>query len=301
MLRRGMAVLLLSALLLAPAALAQDNDIPSVMVISAGASSEYGAAKTGILNVLQSYGFVSDAERARMDAGEDLEGESINIYFRAAEQGVADANAHVERALDLGVDAFITIAETATQTAVNVTSDLDDPPVVIFTRATNPYAAGIADASCLKPDHVSGLQTVVPYDEIVSLLLVQDPDMTLIGTIHTSSDAGGVYGAERIAEIAADMGLTVESAAVTAIGDLRPAVQSLVGQGVEAIILPTDALTSIGIPVIAQVAIENSVPFFYSTPGAVYFGATIGGGALLYYEEGAHAGLLLAAHLERRY
>ena len=121
--------------------------------------------------------------------------------------------------------------------------------------------------------------------------------MTLIGTIHTSSDASGVYGAERIAEIAAEMGLTVESAAVTAIADLRPAVQSLVGKGVEAIILPTDALTSIGIPVIAQVAIENSLPFFYSTPGAVYFGATIGGGALLYYEEGAHAGLLLAAHL----
>ena len=135
--------------------MAQENDIPSVMVISAGASSEYGAAKTGILNVLQSYGFVSEAERARLDAGEDLEGESINIYFRAAEQGAADANALVERALDLGVGAFITIAETATQTAVNVTSDLDDPPVVIFTRATNPYAAGIADASCLKPDHVT--------------------------------------------------------------------------------------------------------------------------------------------------
>ena len=68
-------------------------------------------------------------------------------------------------------------------------------------------------------------------------------------------------------------------------------------KGAEAIILPVDPLISAGIPIIAQAAIENELPLFYSSPGDVIFGATVGGGALLYYEEGAHAGLLLAAYL----
>ena len=65
----------------------------------------------------------------------------------------------------------------------------------------------------------------------------------------------------------------------------------------EAVIVPYDTVAGEGIPIIAQAALENDLLFFYSTPGAIYQGATIGGGAMLYYEEGAHAGLLLAAHL----
>ena len=122
MFRKCLLTLFAITLLLMPGAMAHGNDIPSVMVISAGASSEYGAAKTGMLNVLQSYGFINEAERATLDASEDLAGDNIGIYFRAAEQGAADASALVEKALDQGVHAIVAIAESAAQTAVNLTS-----------------------------------------------------------------------------------------------------------------------------------------------------------------------------------
>jgi len=93
------------------------------------------------------------------------------------------------------------------------------------------------------------------------------------------------------------MGLAVESAAVTAIADTRAAAQSLVSKGVDAIILPLDLLTVAAMPIVTQVANENGLPLSYSSPVIVFFGATIGGGTLITYEEGAHSGLLLSAYL----
>ena len=236
-------------------------------------------------------------ERGLLMESQDVEGERITILVRNIQASAADASALVEKALDQGVDAIVTGSSIVAQSAVNITMDMDDPPAVIFTRMTNPYLAGIAEAACIKPEHVTGMQTVVPYEEIMPLLLIQKPDLKKIGTIHSSSDADGIYGAGRIAEIATAMGLTVESAAIAGLADLRPAVQALVGHEVEAVIVPYDTVAGEGIPVIAQAALENDLLFFYSTPGGIYQGATIGGGAMLYYEEGAHAGLLLAAHL----
>lgn len=291
------AILFLLAHLLAPAALAQDDVKPTVAFLGTGPMSPHNIAMSGLLNVLQSYGFISEAERGLLAESPDFEGERINIISSPEMSSIADIGSTIEKALDRKVDAIIAASSIVAQTAVHATSDMDDPPAVIFTRISDPYAAGIAQSACVKPDHVSGLQTVVPYEEIIPLLIAQDPDIKSIGAIHTSSDPDGIYGAARIADVAVGLGLTVESAAVVDLVDLRPAVQGLVSKGVEAIILPVDPLINAGIPIIAQAAIDNELPLYYSAPGDVVFGATIGGGSLLQYEEGAHAGLLLAAYL----
>ena len=295
MLKRSWIVLLILTLLM-PVALAQDTDKPSAMALWVSQSGD-GRMFPAILDVLQSYGFIDESERSASDEIGDFLGENIDLYLRQIEGEATDVNSLVEIALDMEVDALITLGEPATQAALNLTLDMDDPPAVIFSRTTNPYAAGIADAPCLKPDHVTGLQTVVPYEEILALLQLQDPDLSVIGTIHTSSDAGGIYGAQRIAAIADEMGIRVESSAITALADLRLAIQGLVSKNIEAIVMPIDVLSASGTPIIAAAAIENGLPFFYASPGAIMAGATIGGGTLLYFDEIAYVGILLAAYL----
>ena len=297
MYKKSLLALLALALLFVPSTLAQDDGKPTVMYITGGPVVGTPGILAGTLDVLQSYGFISDTEREILNQKQDLEGERLDFVFGHAQMGAADASALVEQALDLGVEAIVAVTPTVAQTALNLTQDMNDPPVVIFTRLTNPYAAGIAQAPCLKPDHVSGLQTAVPYDEVLSLLLLQDPTTTTIGTIHSTSDADGVYGTETIVEIASDLGLTVESAGVAELADVRAAAQSLADKGVDAIIMPIDTSIAAGIPIVAQVAVENGLLLFYASPATVTMGATVGGGAFLYYDEGAHAGLLLAAHL----
>lgn len=287
-------VFLLSLL---PGSAAQSDDKPTVMFLDAGVAASYNIRTMAALDVLQSYGYISEAEREYLNEGQDLEGERLRIIFGNAQVSIGDAFIEIEKALDQGVDVIVAQQAMPAQAAVSATVDMEAPPVVIFATVSNAAAAGIAQTSCIKPAHVTGMETIVPYDEVVSMLLMQDPDMKTVGTIYPSSGAQGAYGAERIVEIATGMGLTVESAAVTAIADVRAAAQGLVAKGVEAIILPLDLITAAAVPIITQVASENELPLFYSSPGLVLFGATIGGGTLLTYEEGAHAGLLLSAYL----
>lgn len=288
------AILLLSLL---PATSAQSDGKPTVMFLDEGMRSSYALRRAAALDVLQSYGFIQETERALLMEGQDYEGERLNIIFGSTGLSLGDAYLEIERALDLGVDVIVAQSTIPAQAAASVTLDIDDPPVVIFATISNVAAVGIAQTTCVKPDHITGMETIVPYEEVVSLLQIHDPEMTTIGMIYSSGDAEGVYGAERIVKIASGMGLAVESAAITAIADMRAATQSLVGKGVEAIILPYDPLTTGAMPIAAQVAVENGVPLFYSSPGIVYLGATIAGGSLLTYEEGAHSGLLLSAYL----
>ncbi len=231
MFKRCSLTLLALIIWLAAAALAQDDANPTVALVGTGPMTPHNIAISGLLNVLQSYGFISQAERGLLAESPDFEGERINIISAAKLTNAADIGPTIEKALDREVDAIIAASSIVAQAAVHATSDMDDPPAVIFTRISDPYAAGIAQSSCVKPDHVSGLQTIVPYEEIIPLLIAQDPEIESIGAIHTSSDPDGIYGAARIADVATGLGLTVESAAVVDLVDLRPAVQGLVSKG----------------------------------------------------------------------
>ena len=56
-------------------------------------------------------------------------------------------------------------------------------------------------------------------------------------------------------------------------------------------------MTSRGLPIIAIAANEAGVPIFHPGMGAIYYGATVGGGFFAYYEDGLILGRMLTAYL----
>ena len=118
-----------------------------------------------------------------------------------------------------------------TQAAINATSDMDIPPAIIFAAVFNAAAAGIAESACEKPAHVAGAEASTPYEEVLPLLLVQDPDLQTIGTIFNPAEASSVAGAEAIVAAGENLGLNVEQTSVTGMADLRAATQSLANKG----------------------------------------------------------------------
>ena len=144
----------------------------------------------------------------------------------------------LEDALDQEADVLVTLGTPVTLVAVNATLEMEDPPAVLFTAVHNPFQAGIADASCIKPAHVTGSEIETSYDFVFEALQKQDPDLAIIGTIFDTSAASGVYGVDRIADFAGELGITVEAAGVTALLDLRAAAEGLIEQGAEAIFCP---------------------------------------------------------------
>ena len=291
--------LVIVALLIVPPALAQDAGKPTVAILRYGGTTLTALAEKGILDMFEAYGLVNAQERAILDEAEDLTGERINIIYGDAGFDIPAANIMVKDALDRGADAILTLSTVVSQLTANITRQMDDPPAVIFAVVTAPYFAGIADAPCIKDSHIAGTQIIVPYDEFVPLLKVQDPAMKTIGTIVNLTEPNSIFGVERISVLAADLGIQVEVTPVVAVADLSLATASLLSKGVEAIVLPASYTTSIGLPAIITAAEEQGgVPVFSIVAEHVYRGATVGADFYSLYREGVTAARILIHHLK---
>ena len=316
--RNVIALLLLLTLLLLSAAVAYaQDDKPTVAILRYGPLSSYEVTESAIVDMLESHAMLSADERAILDERQALEGENIHIIWGDGAFDFATVNLMVEDALDEGADVLLALGLPVMQIAVGLTLEYDDPPTVLFTSvyhpATashevfhpevdvdaeyNPFAGGTAPASCLKADHVTGVETETTYGRIVPLLRLQNPDIQTIGVIHSSSEASGLHGAEDIIEYSEELGIHVELAAVTSISDLSAAAESLIGQGVEAFFIPADLITIRGMPILTGIAIENGLPVFHSTMGAIFDGATVGAGSSQYYSQGVDAARILIGYL----
>ena len=299
--RASLLIVLLLLLLAAPLALAQDNEKPTVAMFTFGPDVNE-ASEFGVIDVLYLFGYLTDDEHAGLRESlsgglRGLEGEHINLTFSDAAWDYASIIPMLETALDQGADVLITETTPVSQAAVNLTSQMDDPTPVIFMSAFDPYAAGIADAPCVKPDNVSGTERVTDYETLVSLAALQNEDITTIGTVFASDSASGAHGAEQIAKYAEAMGLTVEVSAVASIADVAIAVEALLSKGAEALVLTADLLSSEALPSIVGIAEENSVPIYH--PNANYFvsNPTVVAGSIATYGPGLNAGHILVGHL----
>ena len=290
-------LILLSSLVMALVVTGQAEDKPTVAMLRFGSFFSFTYVENAVLDTLLANELVTEAEHATLSARENLEGEHINVYWNDANFDFAAVNTIVEDALDRGADALVVLSTPTAQAAVNITADMDDPPIVLFTSVFNPFEAGIAQASCVKPSHVAGIESVTLYEDIVPLLLLQDPDLKMIGTIYSSSETSGRLGAEAIVAAAEAQGLTVEVAAISNLPDMTVAAQALVDKGVEAFLLPSDLLTMSGLPVITQIAIENGLPVYHSTSNTINLGATVSAGAGHNSLQGSLIGAMLAGHL----
>jgi ABC-type uncharacterized transport system substrate-binding protein len=293
--KKCLITLFLLALVFAPAAMAQ-ADNPTIAILRLGPLPNVDITEGAILDVLESYGFISTEENRIFEARRDHEGEHITIYWGDAGFDFPTVNLMLEDALDKEVDVIVTHGATVTQTAVHITSEMEMPTPVIF--VSTPYEGGIAaEAACVKPDHVAGVSAALSYDYAFSVLLMQDPDIERVGVLHSTSDASGRYGAQNIMESAEKLGIKIHTAGVVSLADLRPAANSLVDAGVGALMLPLDSITSSGLPVITEIANEIGLPVFYPSFSAIYYGATIGAGSSPMYANGVNLGRILTAHL----
>lgn len=296
--RKHLLALLILALL--PLAVAQAHDNPTIAILRFGDLSTYDVTEGALLDVLESYGFISAEENAILHSRQDLEGENIHIVFGSANFDLPTASLMLENALDYEPDALITLTTTVTQMAVKATSDMEEPPAVLFTSVYNPYAAGLAQSPCLKPDHVTGAVSSTPYQDILYLMLQHYPDIDTIGTLYDSSEAAGMAGAEEIKQIGEALGLTVLDAAVAGVDEVLLAAEGLISRGSDAFafIMPIDLrMDATGLPQVINLGSEYGIPVFHPALFSIESGATVSFGFYNYYAQGENLGRILAAYL----
>ncbi len=298
MIKKTWLILICMALLMTPVALAQETDKPTIAILRFGRTALNELTRTGIFDMLQAYQFINADERALLDENEDLEGERINVILGHGGMDLTTVNILVENALDRSADILMPLMTPVAQIAANLTLDMEQPPLVLFSIVSAPYTAGIAEAPCVKPAHIAGTQAQVPFDQIVAMLRLQQPDIRLVGTMVNAAEPNSVNGLEQITLHSEALGMTVEAAPITSLSDVPVAAQTLLDKGVEAILISSSSLEVRGTPTIVEVASAYGVPVFSPAVGNVNIGAHVGAGFNDFYREGVVVGRMLTAHLE---
>ena len=292
--KKALLLLTLISLLSLPPALAQDDN-PTIAFLKWGDSRNVALAEKAILDMLETYGFINEEERALLDQEASIEGENLNVVYGDALFDRMEANVIIDEAIDKDADVLITFTTQMTQITYYAIREFIDPPKLIFTVTSGPYITGVADTSCIKPDFVTGTVPVTNYEDIVPLLLMQDPDMKVAGTIYSPAQRASVVGAARIQEIGESLGLKIEAETITVTPDLYQAVDKLASKGAEAIIIPI--FTFQGFSLLLSISYDYGLPVLFSAPQNAYRGGTIGGGFFGLYKQGVIAGNMLIAYL----
>ncbi|MDE2820297.1 MAG: ABC transporter substrate binding protein [Chloroflexota bacterium] len=295
---------LMLLLLAAPAGFAQD-DKPSVFLLSFNDFGVTSIFSVAMVDALQAYGYIEPTDREAMDQDEGPgslvieapEASKLELHRHFVDFQLDQIRGMVAAALDNDPDVLVTLSAPVTLAAVHATLDLPDPPAIFFADVQNLFDTGIADASCIKPAHVTGVESATYYGEILDLLLLQYPDLKSIGTLHDSGDASGIHGASQITELGEAQGITVIQTAINSLADLPLAMDALVSKDVEAVLLPLDNTLSAGLPIIATIANDAGIPIFSTGVDGSWFGAIVGAGSLEYYALGEQIGAMVAAYL----
>jgi putative tryptophan/tyrosine transport system substrate-binding protein len=280
--KRALFVLLAVLLAVTAMSVAAQDDIPTIAIIKFGPLPPFELSQQGTLDELAAYGY------------ED--GENINILFYDSNIDVPTANLQIQDAIDKEADVLITITTPVTVAAINVTSGLSDPPIILFNTVTEPYASGIAQAPCLKPDHVWGSQALPDFEQIMPLLFEVNPDIQTVGSIYSTSEPNAVASMLLIEPLAEELGLELLVHSVAETAEVVAAAEALADAGIEAFFIPTDSTVGNGLAGILSVAEDYAIPVYFADSAQVYAGVTVAAG-LSYYQEGVDTARVLIAYL----
>ena len=273
-------------------------DPPQVDFISFGPDQASNLTAIGMLHALASYGFIGkDDPTAVVLVESDYAGDKLAINWRNANFDLPTANLVVESSLDSGADIIVALTPAIAQIAVGVTSEMDQPIPVLFAVVEDPFRLGIADSPCIKPAHVTGTLAPVPFAEIISLTLLQDPDLKTIGAVFALGDGMGEVNARQLQEAAEAQGLTVLAEGVASTVDISAAASGLLADGVDAFVQPSDSLSLQGLPIVSAAVEGSGIPVYHSDPMGIFWGATVSAGFFRWYDQGKDIGSMIAAYL----
>lgn len=274
-------VILVLALFVLPFSAGAQIDMPKIGFMQFVSHPALNAGRDGAIEVLNAAGYV--------------DGETATFLFGNGEGDIPTLSTIAQNFIDENVDLIIAVSTPGMQAAYAATIDLEGPPV-IFNVVTDPFLAGVGQASCIKPAWVTGSQALAPYADTVPLILELVPDAQSVGYIYNTSEANSVANTEIITPLIAELGLTMEVQTVANSAEVVTAAQALVSRGVDVFYVATDSTVVAGLEGLIGVANENEIAVIASDPSSAARGAVLAQG-LDYMQEGRDAGRIAVAYL----
>jgi putative ABC transport system substrate-binding protein len=151
----------------------------------------------------------------------------------------------------------MTIATPSVQTMAGATETIP----IVGSAITSYEVAGVVFSNEAPGTNVTGASDMNPIPRQIDMIREFVPHLETLGIAFTSSEDNSTFQAERAAEYAEALGLTVVKSSVVTAADVQQNILSL-SSGVDAIWIPTDNTHANAMPVVGQAAIDTGVPVF---------------------------------------
>lgn len=138
-----------------------------------------------------------------------------------------------DQAIADNVDAIIPIATLAAQVMVTCAQETKTP--VIFAAISDPESAELTGI-----DYVTGTSDALNTDFIFDMMLVQNPDLTKVGLLYSTSETNSVVPIANARKYLEDHNISYTEQPANTNDEVISAVSALIAEGVDAIFTPTD-------------------------------------------------------------
>lgn len=207
-------------------------------------------------------GFKEGMSEAGYDAG------SVEYDFANAQADQATNTSIVGKfAADSDMDLVLAVATPTAQAAAQSISNIP----VVFSAVTDPVAAKLVDSLEAPGGNVTGTSDKNPVLEQLQLLKELAPDAKNVGIVYSSGEVNSASQVTWAKEAAAELGLSIKEAAISAPSEVQQAANSL---DVDAYYVPTDNAVVSALEGLLQTAQSKKVPVIAADGESVERGAT---------------------------
>lgn len=209
-----------------------------------------------------------------------VDGENVRIDYQNAQGEQANCVTIAQKFVNGKSDLIFAIATPAAQAVANITKKI---PIVI-SSVTDPESANLVASNSAPGKNVTGTSDLTPCAAQMELITTLFPAAKTVGMLYCSSEQNSHFQIKLAEEACEKLGLEYVEATVSNSNEIQQVTQSLCGK-VDVIYSPTDNMIAAGMPLVAQVAIENKIPTIVGEEGMCNSGglATYG---INYYELG---------------
>ncbi len=270
-LKLTMTLLIIAALGLLPLTACSDKtDTIKIGVIQFVEHPALDASYQGFVDALADNGYV--------------DGENISIDLENAQAEPSNCNTIATQFLNDNMDMVLAIATPSAQAAANVIKDIP----ILITAVTDPADAQVVASNEAPGGNVTGTSDLTPIREQFDLMMKLLPDVKTVAVLYTSSETNSVFQANIAKEAAAELGLEVVEATVSASNEIQQVVESVI-DSVDAIYIPTDNTFASAMATVTMVTEQAKMPVIVGEEGMVKGGglATVG---IDYYNLGYQTG-----------
>ena len=183
-------------------------------------------------------------------------GVNVEIIDQNAQGDIANAQMIAEKFVKDDVDLIFTIATLTSQAAKTAIKGTDIP--MVFTAVTDPVFSELVTAMDVTDENITGVTDAAPIKENLELFKELKEDIKTVGIIYDIGESNSEVQVEQTKEIAAQLGLTIETVGITTANDIPQAVNTI-SKKAEGLYIITDNMVASAISLVANLAAENNL------------------------------------------